>query len=92
MGSNKNIFDLSDISDLSDTMKSSLLRKKNYNRYYIVELFKMKLTLNLDEVSVGLFRKFKIQKNRNNLTTILSKMVKDGILKKSGKGVWELKI
>lgn len=73
MDDEKNIFDLSNTSDIPDEIKKELniLKMDDFEKR-LIELFKIaKSDLNLDQVQVGYFRKYGENKDRRAITTKL---------------------
>ena len=60
------IFDLNNISDLDKDIVSELKsHKQNKEDSQIISLFKIKDNLNVDEVIVGLARRYNLKKTRS---------------------------
>jgi hypothetical protein len=86
-------FDLGYREDLPDEIKNNLKDMKKIKITVIsmiMELFKIKNTLSVDEIIVGLFRKFNIVKSRMNVVGSLYYLKLQGELKITGIGVYSL--
>ena len=73
MNDEKNIFDLSNTSDIPDEIKKELnaLKMDGFEKR-LIELFKIaKCDLSLDQVQVGFFRKYGENKERRTITAKL---------------------
>jgi hypothetical protein len=57
------IFDLNNLEDISDKCKKQLISKKSYDYTKVYDLFDIKHRLNVNEIIVGLYRKFKMEKS-----------------------------
>jgi len=86
-----NIFDLSDISDLPIPLKNklSILRSSSETRK-IINLFKMKDTLTIDEILVGFFREYKKEISRSWVSTTLYNLSRKGFVRKLKVGQYKL--
>lgn len=87
------IFDLIVQSDLPESLKSRLkVNRVSELERKIRALFAEKRRLNLDELTVGLFRKFDYQTTRLILNTKVYNMTTAGILNSIDgiKGCWEI--
>lgn len=94
---NQDIFDTKKTDDLpSDLLKS--LRKKDLNEETkkLLTLFELKPYLSIDEIIIGMFRKYKIVKSRVWAMSATYRLSKRNILKRSNrkgesKGkIWEI--
>lgn len=85
------IFNLDDVSDIDEETKSQL-KVKGKLTDKIIELFKLKNTLSLDEVMVALSRKFSLKKKRAYITNSLCILAKKGFIKRipGRQGVYEI--
>ncbi len=70
------IFDLTNLDDLSATCKKKLLSKKAYDYTLVYELFKIKETLNVNEIIVGLYRKFNLEKNAMQIRSLITVLIR----------------
>ena len=80
---NENIFDLEDTNDLPKEVKSQLrLLGLRQNSMYLLSLFEIKPTLTIDEILVGLKRKYNIQTTRGWISSTIYNLKRRNILKK----------
>lgn len=79
-----NIFDTNDLSDLPDDIKATLkCNKKDDFSDKIMSLYDDTVKeLNIDQITVGLFRKFKYKTRRKILNTKLYNMTKKSKLQR----------
>ena len=78
------LFDLNNISDLSDKVRKSLSNKYNTVMKNIQELFfKTDRFLTVNELLVGYWRCYKKEIKRDRLVTYLSRLYKNGFLEKN---------
>lgn len=90
------IFDLERISDLPDLIQGKIIAKKNKASISklaekILLLFEIKKELSLDEIMVGLYRKFKVEVTRQSIYGQMRHLKhKDFILKNEADN-WEIK-
>jgi hypothetical protein len=90
--SNSNLFDLENTDDLALELKK-MLKPFSFNatlREMIIALFKIKDTLSIDEVMVGLYRNNKQIKSRVAVGMCLYKLKKEKIVRIAGHGVYKL--
>lgn len=85
------IFDLTTLDDLNDEVKKQLHIASTGDKE-ILELFKIKNILNIDEIIVGMARKYKTTKKRSYIINRLYNLVKKGFLTKvtGKKGLYQL--
>ena len=85
------IFDIDNLNDVSQEIKEQL-RKKRKIADSILNLFKIKNQLSIDEIIVGLYRKYKLAPNRLSIANQLYRLHKDGLIKKvhGAKGIYAL--
>lgn len=89
---NKDIFNLNDISDLSSTTRKYLNKHRLHSGCSnILNLFDIKETLSLDEIIVGLYRLYKMEKSRSWLASTLYSLSARGLIKKDGKKYTRIK-
>ena len=69
------IFDLTNLDDLSATCKKKLLSKKAYYYTLVYELFKIKETLTVNEIIVGLYRKFNLEKSAMQIRSLINILI-----------------
>jgi hypothetical protein len=97
METEKNIFDLSDTSDLPQDLKEELaVNKRDDFEKNMIKLFQIaKCELNIDQIQAGYYRKFKEAKKRTQITAKLYNMARasnSAINSVDGKkGVYKLK-
>jgi len=88
------LFDTNNISDLGENIVSELkLSKMNSGDQQLMELFSIKPQLTIDQIIIGIFRKFGVEKKRGWVTSRLYSLVKKGKLQKVEgiNGSYELK-
>lgn len=82
MSETENIFDLEDIGDLPESTVNQLrflgIRK---NTQSLLELFEIKAQLSIDEILVGLKRKYEIQATRGWVSSTIYNLKRRNILK-----------
>lgn len=82
----KDIFDLEKSDDLPSSVKLNIkgynAKKLSEHSIKLIELFEIKKTLSVDEIIVGLYRKFNIQKTRVWVSTTAYNLIRANILKK----------
>lgn len=88
----ENLFDLSKTDDLPEKIKEKLRRipvRKDAKK--LLDLFKIKQTLSIDEIIVGLYRQYKMEKSRTWIHSTLYNLSRKEILKKveGTKGVYK---
>lgn len=84
---NQDLFDLDNIKDAPEDVKSELKFPKVISTpTQVLELFAIKDTLNVNEIIIGLYRKFKIKKARSTIAIIVTRLRSQGIIKKT-KGI-----
>ncbi len=83
MSENENIFDLEDIGDLPESTVKQLrrlgLRK---NTQLLLELFEIKSQLSIDEILVGLRRKYDIKATRGWVSSTIYNLKRRDLLKR----------
>jgi hypothetical protein len=83
----QDLFDLDNIKDAPEDVKSELKFPKAVSTpTQILELFAIKDTLSVNEIIIGLYRKFKIKKARSTVALTVTRLRSQGIIKKA-KGV-----
>lgn len=83
----KNIFNISDVSDIPDACRKSLKGKNiRDDSQKLLSLFEMKEELSIDEIIVGMYRLFNIEKTRTWISSTLYNMGRKKLVKKSSKG------
>ncbi len=77
-----NIFDTTNIDDINDDVKNMVVIKKTIRvRPAIKELFKIKKKITLNEIIVGLYRKFDIKaKQRGTVKSHMYHLIYEGFL------------
>lgn len=88
-----NIFDLENISDLGENVTSQLkVSSISKNDRKILDLFEIKNTLSIDEIIVGLARKYELSKERSWVSNRLYSLSKSRKLEKikGKKGIYRL--
>lgn len=86
-----NLFDLNLTDDLPAEVKGNLKPTRLHeNSLKMMELFDLKKELSIDEIIVGFYRKFKLEKSRSWLSTTLYNLSKQGFIHKvkGKKGVY----
>lgn len=90
-----NIFDVSNIDDISDEVKAQLTKVKSSPSFIsinqILELFTIKTTLSIDEFIVGIYRKYKVVKKRDWVANRLSVLSRNNKIKRIGAGIYSIK-
>lgn len=86
-----NIFDLTALDDINETLKSEL-RIASPKDDQVLSLFEIKNKLTIDEIIVGLFRKYALEKKRAYVTSRLTSLVKKDLIEKvpGEKGTYQL--
>lgn len=88
-----NIFDMENIDDLPEDLKGKMRDKKtgliNYQKK-VINLFKEKNILTIDEIIVGLFRLHNIVKTRISVSSVLFSIQKKELIKRIDSGKYEL--
>lgn len=79
------IFDLKNTEDLPEKLYSS----KDNKSSNLLELFDLKEILSVEEMQAGYFRKYGIFIKRNSMYSHLSGLMRRGLIKKVGIGVFE---
>lgn len=75
------IFDIYDLDDIPDSVKSQVNRKNNFCiQMAVMQLFKEKETLSLDEILVGLYRRHNFITKRMNLTHTMGELKQKGLI------------
>lgn len=85
------LFDLKNVTDIPETLQLKI-HNLSATTDKILKLFAIKAELSIDEILVGLYRKYKIERSRNWISATLYNLKKrDYILKVNGKkGVYKL--
>ena len=97
MENEKDIFDLSDLSDLPQDLKNELVvNRRDDFELKMISLFKMaKRELNIDQIQAAYFRKYNEYKERTKITAKLYNMARSSNSAiesvKGRKGVYKLK-
>ncbi len=91
MGENNNFFDLNDLSDLpGDVKKEIFLVGFQKNTVMLLSLFNIKNPLSIDEMIVGMMRKYNIKKKRNWFAATIYNLKKRKVIRKiEGKELYE---
>ena len=84
------IFKLDNLDDLKEDLKQevkSQLKKFKKNKISkatkeMLSLFDIKNTLSVDEIIIGLARKYGVTKKRNTITSTLHNLTRTGVLKR----------
>ena len=85
--SSDDIFDLKSMQDAPQDVKSELRPSKESSlTSTILALYNIKSPLTVNELIIGLYRKFKIKTKRSTLVVAISRLSSQGIIKKT-KGV-----
>ena len=90
----KDIFSFHDIKDIPDDVrKETKALRRDGDIDLICKLFEIKSPLSLDEILVGLYRKFKIQKERKWLMSAMHRASRSGMVERADgkRGVYKLK-
>jgi hypothetical protein len=75
------IFDIYDLDDIPDSIKSEIKRKDNFNiQMAVMQFLKEKKTLSLDEILVALYRKHNFVTKRMNLTHVMAELRQKGMI------------
>lgn len=87
----KDIFNLENINDLPVDIKKRINNRKSFSKETeaLLRLFDIKATLTITEIMVGLFRKNKIEKNRNWIGSTAYNLTRKGLLKKVSIGTYK---
>lgn len=83
-----NIFDTKNIDDLPASVKKNIEKRTDTTTFKIVSLFDIKKELSVEEVIVGLYRMYKIEKPKERLCSILHFLKKSGRIEKDEKKGW----
>lgn len=85
------IFDLDDLSDLPKSVRERVFRAiYGANTGNVLSLFKIKHTLTIDEIIVGLYRTASTEKSRAWVNSCVYNLTKRGLLKRVSSGVYSL--
>lgn len=69
------MFDLDDLSDLSEKVLNEIKRPKSIDIY--LKLLEAKSPLTMNEIIIGLYRKFGVEKTRNSVRAELRQFIRD---------------
>jgi hypothetical protein len=83
-----NIFDTQNIHDLPEFLKNQLKKGYGKDTEKLLSLFDLKETLNIDEIIVGLFRKYQLEKNRVWVTSTAYNLTRIKLLESLGSGIY----
>ena len=84
------IFNITDLKGIPKSVVSNLrLCRKNETSKNIMELFELKRELNLNEIVIGLYKKFNLEKSRASITVSLTHLVSKKLLLKNDFGTYE---
>jgi len=89
-----NIFDLENLNDLSKTTKEQIMPSRlRQNTIKLLALFEIKAHLSIDEIVVGMYRKYKENVKRTWVSSTIFNLKKMGKIKRAeGKdGYFEIK-
>ena len=93
-----NIFDLTNVDDLPDKLRESIIRKKRVCHkpfdkkecYKVFKIISMKEDVNLNEMLIAYYRIYKRAKNKNSLANNVYLLKKSGKIISKRKGVYSL--
>jgi len=91
IGNPKNVFELGDITDIPDDLKSNLKTMESTcpKTSNILKLFEIKSELTIDEILVGLYRMFGHKKTRVWVSSSLYNLSRKKMVTKSDSGVYK---
>ena len=86
----KNIFDTKNIEDITENLRNQLSLKCSEKTKEVFSLFEIKRRLTIDEILVGIFRKYKREPNRIWVSNTVHNLIRKGVIKKVQIGEYEL--
>lgn len=84
-----NIFDTKNTSDLPDEVRQECKKFFRNDTEQLLSLFDIKDSLNIDEIIIGLFRKYKLQKTRTWVSSTVYNLSRKNLLESLGNGVYK---
>jgi len=83
MKERKDIFDLSDITDISKKVELNLVGLRiNKKTKKLLDLFNIKTSLSIDEILVALYRLYRIEETREWVSSTLYNLSRKNLVKK----------
>jgi hypothetical protein len=85
------IFYLGNLSSVPDDVKENLLLKNSFREdtKKVMILFDIKRQLNVDEIVIGLYRKYGLTKKRPWVNSTLNNLIRSGFVKRIEYGKYE---
>jgi len=94
VSSESDIFNIDCIDDVPHELKKEILGERyraGIGSVSILKLFNVKAQLSVDEILIGLYRKFGIKKNRRWVSLTMHNLCKNKHCEPIGHGIWILK-